>query len=297
MPLPRSPASADSLSPLGAYLREIDHTPLLAADEERRLAQRVQEGDAEARDHLVRANLRLAVRIARGYAGRGVDLADLIAEGNLGLLRAAEGFDPGMGTRFSTYASYWVEQAVQRAVIRASRPVRVPAYAAQLLRRWRRAEARLQEELGRPPTLEEVAAALGLRPRQFQIACQALRAHAGPAQSEEGGPGLNEVLPDRRGGEPGTVLGEAEELDRVIEMVGRLDARAAKVLRLRFGLEGGKPLTLAEVGTRLELTRERVRQIELAALARLREELGVNEKAAPPQRGRKGTVIAVRSCV
>src|SRR3982750_3135369 len=151
-----------AMSPLETYLREINETPLLKEDEEKQLAYRVEAGDSAARDHLVRANLRLGVNIARSYPGKGLSLEDLIAEGNLGLLRAVEGFDPSMNTRFSTYASYWIKQSIKRLVINTAKTVRLPAYMVDLLTKWRRATAKLQEELGRAPTEEEVAQDLGL---------------------------------------------------------------------------------------------------------------------------------------
>src|SRR5262245_50389862 len=153
----RDDRSRSAHKPLATYFSEIDATPLLSAEEEADLAFRVREGDAEARDHLVRANLRLVVSIARGYLGMGMELADLIAEGNLGVLRAVEGFDPTMKTRFSTYAGYWIKQSIRRGLINTGKTVRVPVYMAQLMTEWRRAAAGLQEELGRPPTEEEVA--------------------------------------------------------------------------------------------------------------------------------------------
>ncbi len=148
------------------YLREINDTPLLDADEERELAYSVERGDTEARDHMVRANLRLVVNIARRYAATGLGLQDLIAEGNLGLLRAVEGFDPSMNVRFSTYASYWIKQSMKRAVINSGKTVRLPAYTVELLTKWRRVTAQLQEKFGRAPTPEEVgraAASVGAR--------------------------------------------------------------------------------------------------------------------------------------
>src|SRR5438552_10674925 len=144
-------------SPLETYLSEINETPLLSADEEKLLAVRIEEGDIEARDHMVRANLRLVVNIARSYTGKGLGLQDLIAEGNLGLMRAVEGFDPAMNTRFSTYASYWIKQSIKRAVINTGKTIRIPAYMVELLAKWRRAASKLHDELGRPPTHEEVA--------------------------------------------------------------------------------------------------------------------------------------------
>ena len=154
--------SRTAQSPLETYLREINETALLTAEEELMLAKKIGEGDVLARDRMVRANLRLVVNIARGYTGKGLGLQDLIEEGNLGLLRAVEGFDPTVGTRFSTYASYWIKQSIKRALINSAKTIRIPAYMVELLSKWRRATVRLSEELGRTPTNEEVARVLGL---------------------------------------------------------------------------------------------------------------------------------------
>ena len=155
-------------TPLETYLREINETALLTAQDERELAAAIADGDVRARDRMVRANLRLVVNIARGYTGKGLVLQDLIEEGNLGLLRAVEGFDPAMGTRFSTYASYWIKQSIKRALINSAKTIRIPAYMVELLSKWRRANARLTEELGRTPTPEEIARVLGLAKRNCQ---------------------------------------------------------------------------------------------------------------------------------
>src|SRR3989454_12212012 len=157
MTRPRRLRSDAVQSPLETYLREINETPLLKAEEEKELAYRIEEGDNQARDHLVRANLRLVVNIARSYIGKGLSLQDLIAEGNLGLLRAVEGFDPTMNTRFSTYASFWIKQSIKRALVNTAKTIRIPAYMVELLSKWRRASAKLQDELGRAPTQEEIA--------------------------------------------------------------------------------------------------------------------------------------------
>ena len=149
-------------SPLETYLREINETALLNAQEEKELANRIREGDAAARDRMVRANLRLVVNIARSYTGKGLGLQDLIEEGNLGLLRAVQGFDPNMNTRFSTYASYWIKQSIKRAVINTGKTIRIPAYMNELRVKWRRATAKLQDKLGRTPTNEEIATSLNL---------------------------------------------------------------------------------------------------------------------------------------
>src|SRR5262249_37666130 len=152
MTRPRRLRSDSVQSPLETYLREINETPLLTADEEKALAYRIEDGDSEARDRMVRANLRLVVNIARSYTGKGLGLQDLTEEGTLGRVRAGEGFDPSMNPRFSTYASYWIKQSIKRALVNTAKTIRIPAYMVELLAKWRRATSKLQEELGRPPT-------------------------------------------------------------------------------------------------------------------------------------------------
>jgi RNA polymerase primary sigma factor len=261
---------------LASYLREINEAPLLTAAEEKALAYRIEKGDSEARERLVRANLRLVVSLARAYVGKGLDLPDLIEEGNLGLLRAVEGFDPSMNTRFSTYAAYWIKQSMKRGLINQSRTVRVPSYMAELLIQWRRASARLQEELGRAPTPEEVGRSLKLSQKKLAIIQKALRIYpsAPPGDSAEEGWSLDEQFTDSRTRAPDDALVEADDLRHVLGLLDQLDEREASVLRMRFGLGGEDPKTLKEIGERLGLTRERVRQIEDEALAHLREGLG-----------------------
>jgi RNA polymerase primary sigma factor len=270
----RAPTSAVQ-APLETYLREINETPLLGAEEERQLAYRIEDGDMEARDHLVRANLRLVVNIARGYTGKGLGLEDLIAEGNLGLVRAAEGFDPSMNTRFSTYASYWIKQSIKRLVINTGKTVRLPAYMVELLTKWRRASARLQEELGRTPSEEEVAQELGLSKKKLAIIKKALRIHNALPQGaqEDENTSIDEVVEDGRTKAPDLEMADNDEMRHVLELLGQMPEREATVLRLRFGLDGEGPKTLKEIGERLGLTRERVRQIESEALATLGENL------------------------
>jgi RNA polymerase primary sigma factor len=260
-------------APLETYLREINETPLLSAEQERQLAYRIEDGDLEARDHLVRANLRLVVNIARGYAGRGLALEDLIAEGNLGLVRAAEGFDPAMNTRFSTYASYWIRQSIKRLVINTGKTVRLPAYMVELLTKWRRATAQLQEELKRPPAEEEVAKRLGLSRKKLAVIKKALPIHnalpgGGPEETS-----MDELLQDGRAKAPDVAFAAADELRQVLALLGQMGPREAAVLRMRFGLDNEEPKTLKEIGERLGLTRERVRQIESEALAHLHESM------------------------
>ncbi|MEM9353590.1 MAG: RNA polymerase sigma factor RpoD/SigA [Planctomycetota bacterium] len=262
-------------SPLETYLREINETALLTAAEERELATRIGEGDTAARDRMVRANLRLVVNIARGYSGKGLSLQDLIEEGNLGLLRAVEGFDPGVGTRFSTYASYWIKQSIKRALINTGKTIRIPAYMVELLSKWRRATARLTEELDRTPTPEEIARVLGLPKKKLPIIKKAIKIYNATPQTDqtEAGWTLGDMITDERQLSPDDALVESDSLRHVLEMLSTMDEREAAVLRMRFGLDNEQPQTLKEIGERLGLTRERVRQIENEALNRMAESM------------------------
>jgi RNA polymerase primary sigma factor len=265
-------------SPLETYLSEINGTPLLNAEEEKQLAYRIEEGDSQARDHMVRANLRLVVNIARSYTGKGLGLQDLIEEGNLGLLRAVEGFDPSMNTRFSTYASYWIKQSIKRALVNTAKTIRIPAYMVELLAKWRRASAKLQEELGRPPTQEEVARSLDLPKKKLNIIKKAIRVYNAAPQTDqaESGWSLDEMVMDGHTKTPDTEMVEADDLHHVLDLLGKMDKREATVLRMRFGLDDEEPKTLKEIGERLGLTRERVRQIESEALGKLSESMHVD---------------------
>ncbi len=262
-----------SNSPLQIYLQEINATALLSADEERTLAARVAEGDPYARDHMVKANLRLVVNIARGYLGKGLSLEDLIEEGNLGLMRAVEGYDGTMETRFSTYASYWIKQSIRRSVMNNGKPIRLPAYMVSLLSKWRRATVVLTERLGRVPTAEEVGKALRISKKKIAIVSKAIQVNNLTARSEgsdeDGGFVIDDVLTDDRVRAPEELLGEADDLARIFARIGELEVREAAVIRMRFGLEPYAAMTLREIGENLGLTRERVRQLETLALGRL----------------------------
>ncbi len=263
---------ANKTSALQIYLHDINDTPLLSAQEEKDLAERVCMGDPMAREHMVKANLRLVVNIARGYLGKGLNLEDLIEEGNLGLMRAVEGFDGTMETRFSTYASYWIKQSIRRAVMNNGKPIRLPAYMVSLLSKWRRATAVLGERLGRTPTHDEVGSALRLSPKKIGIVTKAIRVNNLMPHSEnldENGPALDDVLTDDRNKGAETQLIEADDLDRIFDYLSSLEDREATVLRMRFGLDSYHPMTLREVGENLGLTRERVRQLENQALQKL----------------------------
>ena len=258
-------------SPLETYLREINETRLLTADEEKELARAIAGGDVRARDRMVRANLRLVVNIARGYTGKGLGLQDLIEEGNLGLLRAVEGFDPDMGTRFSTYASYWIKQSIKRSLINSAKTIRIPAYMVELLSKWRRATTRLTDELRRNPTPEEIARLLGLPKRKLPIIKKAIQIYNSTPQTDQadGGWSLGEMVTDERMRTPEQTMMENDVMKHIRSMITELDDRAASVLTMRFGLNDVEPHTLKEIGEKLGLTRERVRQIETDALRKL----------------------------
>jgi RNA polymerase primary sigma factor len=268
----------NSASPLQIYLQDINNTPLLSADEERELAERVAAGDPYARDHMVKANLRLVVNIARGYLGKGLSLEDLIEEGNLGLMRAVEGFDGLMETRFSTYASYWIKQSIRRAVMNNGKPIRLPAYMVSLLSKWKRATSILTDRLGRAPTHDEVGKALRLSKKKVGIVAKAIKVNNLMPHNEghdDEGTVLGDVLADDRSKPPEDLMIEADDLGRIFDRLDALEDREAAVIRMRFGLDPFRPMTLREVGENLGLTRERVRQLESQALQKLM--LGLTE--------------------
>src|SRR5271165_1825646 len=263
---------ANLASPLQIYLHDINGTPLLSASEERELAEQVALGDPHAREHMVKANLRLVVNIARGYLGKGLSLEDLIEEGNLGLMRAVEGFDGTMETRFSTYASYWIKQSIRRAVMNNGKPIRLPAYMVSLLSKWKRASSILTDRLGRAPMPEEIGKALHLSKKKIGIVAKAIKVnnlmpHADGSEDE--GKILDDVLTDDRSKAPEDQMIEADDLDRIFGRLDELEDREATVIRMRFGLDPYPPMTLREVGENLGLTRERVRQLENQALQKL----------------------------
>jgi RNA polymerase primary sigma factor len=256
---------------LQIYLKDIKDETLLTAAEERELAEAIALGDEAARKRMIEANLRLVVRIARDYVGRGIALDDLVGEGNLGLIRATKEYDPRFGTRFSTYASYWIKQAIRHAMINTTTTIRLPAHMVGLLTKWRRAERSLCRELRRKPTFEEVATLLGLSEAQKTLVSRAQQARQLKLESglsSEANRWSPEEAIDRRQAPESAI--EAEDDRAVLQRrLDRLDERERTILSLRYGLGGAVPLTLKEIGRRLGVTREWVRKIELRAVSKL----------------------------
>ncbi len=263
---------------LQLYLKQINEVDLLTAEEEKRLGWRIiNDNDHEAKDRMIQANLRLVVSIGKNYVHRGLPLSDLIEEGNLGLIRAVEGFDPAQGARFSTYASWWIKQAIKRTLINAVQPIHIPAYMVELIARWKEATRRIEDELGRPPTNEELASAMEVPAKKLNIIRRAMKAFHAPPQAPTGEDGetidFADLFVDRDQEQPEDTISRNEEFQLILELLGAIDERDARVLKLRFGLEGQEPLTLKQIGHEVGLTRERVRQIEVEALQRLQSHL------------------------
>lgn len=256
------------------YLREIGKIPLLNAEEELALAKRVVEGDKDAKDKMAEANMRLVVSIAKRYVGRGLDLLDLIQEGNTGLLRAVEKFDPDKGFKFSTYATWWIRQAITRAIADQARVIRIPVHMVETINKLLRTQRRLTQELNREPTNEEIAAAMEIEVEKVEHIMkikQEISSLDASIRDDEEDSVLADFIEDEDTISPEESATNQLLKEQVKNVLGALTEREQKIIRLRFGLEDGKQHTLEEVGQEFSVTRERIRQIEAKALAKLRK--------------------------
>ena len=265
------------------YLREIARFPLLTPEEEVKLARKIKRGDAQARAHMVRANLRLVVKIARDYQGLGLPLLDLISEGNIGLMKAVERFDPKKGGQLSTYAAWWIKQSIKRALANQSKTIRLPVHLVDKISKIRRVAIQMSEELGREPTDDELAEEIGMSSSKVaQLKTAAIRpasldAPIGDDDSTEFG----EIVGDAEAQDPFELLRDKDLRDEVGDLLDVLDERERKIINSRFGLDGQKPKTLEEVGEKFGVTRERIRQLQNIALHKMRRALSKKEKPKP----------------
>ena len=266
-------AAADSAIKL--YLREIGQVDLLTPQEEHELALRIQNGDAEAKERMIKANLRLVVRIARDYEDIGLPLLDLISEGNIGLMRAVERFDPEKGNKLSTYASWWIKQSIKRALAKQSKTIRLPTHLVEKIAKLRRTEDILREFFDRDPTDKELAEELGIPPQDIarlrNVDNRPASLDSPILESETAT--LGDVIRDEKAKDPANQLGEKDILNLLANLLRKLPKREAAILDYRFGLSDGKERTLEKVGKHFNITRERVRQIQNDALAKLRKQI------------------------
>lgn len=262
------------------YLREIGQTELLTPKQEIELAARIKKGDEQARQLMVRANLRLVVKIAHDYARYGLPLLDLISEGNIGLMKAVERFDPKKGGKLSTYAAWWIKQGIKRALANQSKTIRLPAHLVDKVAKLRRMEHKLAEEFGRDPTAEEIAAELGVSPavvghwQTVSLKPASLDAPVGDSDGAEFG----DLIGDDKAKNPYDVINDEQLRSELETLLDKLDEREREILMLRYGLRDRTIETLEDVGARFNITRERVRQIQNSAIAKLREMMDENER-------------------
>jgi len=265
-----APISAERC--LETYLTEINEVPLLDAQEELELGRKIQAGDQRARERMIRANLRLVVAVAKTYGDRGLSLQDLIAEGNIGLMKAAEKFDPNAGCRFSTYGTWWIKQSIRRALTNTVKQVRVPSYMAELISRWRVVSLELTYLLGRSPTVEEVAAELEIPEESWPLLKRTIQSSGlGQQVSLDALTANQDTVEDVTAVTPDEQLLNSDMIAKLGDLLKVIDEREATILRLRYGLGSpdGETMTLKEIGKVVGLTRERVRQIEQEALKKL----------------------------
>jgi RNA polymerase primary sigma factor len=295
--LPWEELSTEERSPIRYYLDQIGKTPLLTLEQETALARRVLKGDEAARQQMIQANLRLVVRIAKDYDNFGLSLMDLISEGNFGLIKAVERFDPDKGGKLSTYASWWIKQAIKRALATSGKTIRLPVHMVDRIAQMRRVTNQLAAELGREPHNEEIAMAMEI-PLAKVVHMKSVANRAASLDQpvgEEGDATLGDLVKDESERTPFETLRGKSDNDEITTMLAALEPREAEILTHRFGLNGESPLTLEEVGERFKLTRERVRQLQQSALMQLRRIMTERQKLLTPEDVRKNQLAAARS--
>ena len=270
-------------STLKVYLKDIAATPLLTPKDEVRLAERIRNGDRDARAEMINANLRLVVKIAQDYAGYGLPLADLISEGNIGLMKAVERFDPQKGGKLSTYAAWWIKQSIKRALANQSKTIRLPVHMVDKIAKMRRIATILAEELGREPSDDELADELGLPRRKLAMLKQASQRPTSLDAPVNDGETIrySEIIGDERAEDPLESLSDKNMHGELDDLLAVLDQRERRIIDVRFGLNGRKPMTLEEVGREFGVTRERIRQLQNVALSKMRRALRRKEKPLP----------------
>jgi len=276
----------DENSSLRLYLREAVQTPLLTPAQEVELAHRVQAGDAAAREHMIKANLRLVVKIAREYEDYGLPLLDLVNEGNIGLMRAVERFDPTKGAKLSTYAAWWIKQSIKRALSNQVKAIRLPIHLVQQIAQLRRAETAFEARHGRPGRDSELAVVLDVSENDIlhwrESATVGTTSLEAPLGNDPDAGRVSDLVPDENAMMPWSSVSEETNAELIRELVGTLNAREQKILRERFALDGGEPRTLEQIGVDFGLTRERIRQLEAAALRKLRDRIETRERLNTP---------------
>ncbi len=269
---------------IGLYLREISQVPLLTPQEEVKLAAQIKRGNKKAREKMITANLRLVVKIAHDFGNYGLPLLDLISEGNIGLMKAVERFDPNKGGKLSTYASWWIKQSIKRALANQSKTIRLPVHLVDKIGKIRRVSAQMTEELGREPTNEELAEELGLPlAKVAHLKTVAVRPASLDAKiNADDDTAFGDLVSDERAEDPFAVLRDKDLREEVGDLLEVLDARERKIIAFRFGLGGGKERTLEEVGRKFGVTRERIRQLQNIALLKMRKALRKLEELKSP---------------
>jgi RNA polymerase primary sigma factor len=274
----------DGDSGIKIYLREIGQTPLLTREEEVKLARKIKRGDQAARQHMIKANLRLVVKIAHDYSSYGLPLLDLISEGNIGLMKAVERFDPKKGGKLSTYAAWWIKQSIKRALANQSKTIRLPVHLVDKIARMRRVAMQLAEEFGREPTDEELGEELQMAPAKIsQLRTAAIRPASLDANvgQDEDGASLGDLIGDENAATPSDLFSDKNLRKSVMDLLHVLDERELKIITMRFGLDGKKEMTLEEVGRKFKVTRERIRQLQNIALRKIKRALDKQDKLKP----------------